>query len=135
MLKYVSVQAAIVAAMVMLVVFMSIGNAHAGSMKVVSGEFTGASDHVTSGNVSVVEKDGNMMLVLAPDFSLDGAPDPKLGFGISGEYDPKGKVAHLKKKSGSQEYMIPAGIDVSKYDEIYVWCEKYSVPLGVAKLK
>lgn len=107
----------------------------AGEMKVSSGVFSGASDHVTAGGVSVIERDGDMILVLGADFSLDGAPDPKLGFGLNGKYDGASKVAHLKSKTGAQEYMIPEGVDVSQYNEIYVWCEKYSVPLGVAMLK
>jgi len=27
------------------------------------------------------------------------------------------------------------GVDISKYNEIYIWCDKFSVPLGVAALK
>lgn len=107
----------------------------AGSDVVSSGTFRGASNHATSGGVSIVKTADGTVVILAQNFSLDGAPDPKLGFGKDGKYDSAAKVAHLGKNEGRQVYEIPAGIDVTKYNEFYVWCEKYSVPLGVAALK
>lgn len=101
---------------------------------IASGTFTGASSHVTTGSVSVVKTADGMSVVLGSDFSLDGAPDPKVGFGKSGRYDSKSQLAHLQANSGEQSYPIPASITVSDYDEIYIWCEKFSVPLGVAKI-
>ena len=101
---------------------------------IASGTFTGASSHVTTGSVSVVKTADGMSVVLGGDFSFDGAPDPKVGFGKSGRYDSKSQLAHLRANSGEQSYPIPASVTVSDYDEIYIWCEKYSVPLGVAKI-
>ncbi len=109
--------------------------ANAASSVIAQGTFTGASDHVTTGGISVIKTANGAVLVLEGDFSLDGAPDPKLGFGKNGKYDAKSKIAHLGKIKGLQVYKIPASIDPSKYNELYVWCEKFSVPLGVAKLK
>ncbi len=109
--------------------------ANAASSIITQGTFTGASDHVTTGGISVVKTESGAILVLESDFSLDGAPDPKLGFGKDGKYDAKSKIAHLGKIKGLQVYKIPASVDPSKYNELYVWCEKFNVPLGVAKLK
>jgi len=97
-----------------------------------SGTFTGASSHVTSGGVSVVKTTDGLQVILGKDFKFDGAPDPKVGFGKSGKYDIKSQLAHLKKNSGEQRYSIPDSLDISGYNEIYIWCEAYSVPLGVA---
>lgn len=109
--------------------------AQAGSKVVSTGKFTGASKHVTTGGVSIVKTDSGTLVILEKDFSLDDAPDPKLGFGKDGKYDPASKVAHLSKKTGLQVYIVPASVDTSQYNEFYVWCEKFSVPLGVATLK
>jgi len=100
-----------------------------------TGNFTGASDHITTGTVNVVQKDGEYVVVLGPDFSLDGAPDPKVGFGTAGNYDIKAQLGHLDSNTGEQSYTVPADLNIEGYDEIYIWCEKFSVPLGVAKIK
>lgn len=99
------------------------------------GQFAGASDHATSGGVSVVQTDAGVVVVLEENFSLDGAPDPKVGFGKDGVYDIKSQLSPLAANTGRQSYPVPATIDTSKYNEVYIWCEQYSVPLGVAKLQ
>ena len=99
-----------------------------------SGEFRGKSGHAASGGVSVVKTAQGVAVVLGPDFKFDGAPDPKLGFGKNG-YVKSTQFSILKSNSGKQTYDIPATIDPADYTEVWVWCEKYSVPLGVATLK
>ena len=74
------------------------------------------------------------LVVLEPDFKFDGAPDPKLGFGKDG-YLKSTQFSDLKSNRGTQTYDIPATIDPADYTELWVWCEKYSVPLGVATLQ
>lgn len=98
------------------------------------GTFVGASNHITTGTVAIVESDGGYEVVLGEDFSLDGAPDPKLGFGTDGQYDDSTTFAILENLTGSQTYELPASIDPSAHNEFYIWCEKFAVPLGVAKL-
>ena len=98
-----------------------------------SGSFAGRSDHETTGTASIREIDGGYVLVFGDDFSLDGAPDPVVGFG-DGEYVAASKVAALQNKTGRQAYRLGADFDPAAYDEVYVWCEQFDVPLGVAAL-
>ena len=109
----------------------SVEAAQAGS----KGSFKGRSRHVTSGGVTIVKSGSGYSLKLAKNFSLDGAPDPWLGFGSNGRYSKKTTFAVLKKNKGAQTYKIPASVDISKFNEVYVWCKKFGVPLGVAKLR
>ncbi len=111
----------------------SIASANAGET-VSKGSFEGRSDHITTGNVEIVKAhDGSYKVILADNFSLDGAPDPKIAFGKDGV--DKGTIfAPLKNKTGKQEYIVPASINPANFNEIYIWCEKFSVPLGVASL-
>lgn len=109
--------------------------AQAGSKVVSSGKFVGASNHVTTGGVTVIKTDSGTIVMLEGDFSLDGAPDPKVGFGKNGSYDSKSQIAHLANDKGLQIYQVPASVDAKGYNEFYIWCEKFAVPLGVAKLK
>ena len=98
------------------------------------GTFKGASNHVTTGMVELVTENGQTFVRLKPNFTFDGAPDPKVGFGSNGKYDGKSDLGALKSNSGEQRYAVPASLDISGYNEVYIWCKKFSVPLGVAKL-
>ncbi len=102
---------------------------------VASGTFSGLSDHVTTGGVAILATASGYLVVLEKDFSLDGAPDPKLGFGKDGKFVAGTLFSPLRENNGAQIYVLPADVDPSTFDQIYVWCEKFSVPLGVASLR
>jgi hypothetical protein len=99
-----------------------------------TGSFSGASGHETSGAVAVVKTAEGWEVHLKDDFAFDGAPDPWVGFGKSGKFAPATDFYRLRVNSGAQVYKVPADIDPATYDEVYIWCRQYSVPLGVAKL-
>lgn len=99
-----------------------------------NGTFSGLSDHATTGSVSVVKEGDSYVIVLGDDFMFDGAPDPKVALGKDGKYDPSTLIELLRSNSGTQSYQVPAGIDVESFNEVYIWCEKYSVGLGVASI-
>jgi hypothetical protein len=109
-------------------------SAAAVSKVVLSGKFEGRSNHDVSGGVSVIKTSSGYLVVLEKDFSLDSAPDPKLGFGNNG-YEASSQFSKLKSKTGEQVYALPAKINPVSYNEVWVWCEKHNVPLGVAKMK
>ena len=100
-----------------------------------NGTFTGASDHITTGGVTVVKTaDGGAVVILDSDFSLDGAPDPRVGFGKDGQYVDTSDLGALNNNNGLQVYIVPASINVDDFNEVYIWCLKFGVPLGVAAL-
>ncbi|MEX0306496.1 MAG: DM13 domain-containing protein [Ruegeria sp.] len=100
-----------------------------------NGTFEGRSNHVTTGSVKLV-KDGDRYIVeLGQDFSLDNGPDPRVAFGKDGTYAPDSKLGALLHLTGKQSYAVPPTMDVSAYNEVYIWCEVAGVPLGVASLK
>lgn len=97
------------------------------------GTFHGQSGHKAQGRVEIVTHGGKTTLDLLDDFVFDGAPDSKLAFGNNG-FDQSTVFTKLNSNSGKQIYEVPAGIDASAMNEVWIWCEQYSVPLGVAKL-
>ena len=107
------------------------GAALAGGAK---GTFEGRSKHVTSGSVKVVKSGDRYIVELGDDFSLDGGPDPRVAFGKDGKYDPDSKLGALLHLTGKQQYAVPPTMDVSKYNEVYIWCDVAGVPLGVAAI-
>lgn len=96
-----------------------------------SGSFTGDSNHVTKGKVTV--KNGK--IILEDSFWFDGAPDPRVALGKSGKFTKGTDFAVLKKNAGKQTYSIPANLKDSDFDTVVIWCRKFSVPLGHAKIK
>ena len=100
-----------------------------------SGTFTGASDHITTGGVTVTKNaDGTSTVTFDASFSLDGAPDPRVGFGKDGKYVDISDLGKLKQLNGAQSYIVPASLDIDDFNELYIWCLKFGVPLGVATL-
>ncbi len=106
---------------------------NAESSVLAAGRFEGRSGHTVSGGVTILKTDSGYVALLESDFSLDGAPDPKLGLGKDG-YQASTQFAVLRSEKGLQAYELPANIDPTSYNEFWVWCEKFSVPLGVARL-
>ncbi len=98
------------------------------------GTFEGRSKHITSGSVKLVKNGDRYIVELGDDFSLDGGPDPRVAFGKDGSYDPDSKLGALLNLTGKQSYAVPPTMDVSGYNEVYIWCEVAGVPLGVASL-
>ena len=94
------------------------------------GMFSGRSRHETKGWVEVTDR----TVALQRDFSLDRAPDPVVGLGNNGRYDPATFMGELVSKKGASSYAIPDGIDASAYNEVYIWCRAADVPLGIAKI-
>ena len=99
-----------------------------------SGSFEGKSGHKASGGVSIERTGGRWFVRLADDFRLDRAPDPRVALGRDG-YDASTLLGRLKSRSGSDRYLLPDSIDPAKYNEVWLWCEAFSVPLAVARLK
>ncbi len=112
----------------------SVATNAAATSVVQAGVFEGRSDHITTGGVSILKTSSGYVAVLEGNFSLDGAPEPSLGFGKDG-FVKTTEFTPLKSNNGLQVYEIPASINPADFDEFYVWCSKFSVPLGVASLK
>ena len=98
------------------------------------GNFSGRSDHITTGQVSLERTANGYQIRFAADFSLDGAPDPVVALGNGETYVAANKLGVLKNKTGAQVYQLPANFTPGQFSQVYVWCEKFSVPLGVADL-
>lgn len=100
-----------------------------------SGTFKGAKGHTTTGSVTVTEKGGKLVIKLGSNFSLDGAPDPYVSLGNGSRPVKGGTAGVLAKNKGSGTYSVPANATTKGAREVVIWCKKYAVPLGVAKLK
>lgn len=90
--------------------------------------FKGINGHTVTGTAEIA---GNTVNLLA-DFVFDGAPDPKIALGNDGTFDPATLSGDLKSDAGASSYELPAGVNPDNYNEVWVWCEQFSVGLAVA---
>jgi len=44
-------------------------------------------------------------------------------------------LGRLRAFKGSQNYPVPAGVDLAKYDSVVIWCEQFGVLISPAALK
>ena len=130
--KWIVIPATVLAviAIGMAVCFTVFNASHAAEPGVIQGE----GGHKASGHFEILQDGAVTKVVLKDDFSLQDAPAPRLAWGKDG-YKRGTIFATLAKFKGAQEYTVPAGTDLSRYNEFWIWCEKFDVPLASAKLK
>jgi hypothetical protein len=71
--------------------------------------------------------DVHVVLVRGEDKALDGEI-------VKGELDNV-KLGTLKGNQGDQNYDLPAGADLNKYQAVAIYCERFHAIFGVAKLE
>lgn len=107
---------------------------HVGALTTIRGRFSGRHGHRVSGGVTI-ESSGDVAVIrLDGDFRCDGSPDPVVGLGRDGQYDPATLMGRLRHLDGAQDYTLPCGVDLADYNEIYVWCRAFALPVGVARI-
>ena len=95
--------------------------------------------HYGKGRVTVYQD----LLHLESDFEV--GPGPKFHVYLVPEKNitPSTNVAklmyvdlgRLKAFKGSQNYPIPAGVDLARYETVVIWCEQFGVLVSPAPLK
>lgn len=90
--------------------------------------------HTGSGNVSVIQVGDKHIIRFEENFDVANGPALVVGFGKDGEYVKGSDIAPLKGNIGSQNYELPPGVDLSQYNEVWIWCKAFSVGFAKAKL-
>lgn len=105
------------------------------AMILTQGTFVGLARHTAEGQASVVQVGEKYYVRFEDDFRVTNGPDLFVYLGKNDEYDPATRLGRLKGSMGGQNYEVPAGVDVSEYNEVWVWCRAFSVPFGKAVLQ
>jgi Electron transfer DM13 len=101
------------------------------------GTFVGVNDgiHNAEGQAKVIQLiDGSNFLRLE-DFRSTNGPDLYLYLSTDKSASDFVNLGRLKGNVGDQNYAIPDGTDLSKYDTALIWCQAFSVLFGSAELK
>ncbi len=102
-----------------------------------AGTFVGVNDgiHNSEGQVKVIKlSDGSNFLRLE-DFRSTNGPDLYVYLSADKSNSDFVNLGRLKGNVGDQNYKIPEGTDLSKYDTVLIWCQAFSVLFGSAELE
>jgi len=94
--------------------------------------------HTGKGDVSVYSR----TVFLGENFEVGPGPDfhvylvPKADIGSSSDVADTMYVdlGRLRAFKGSQNYAIPAGVDLKKFPSVVIWCQQFSVLISPADL-
>lgn len=104
---------------------------------------TSASDFVKKkynikGQWKIVEENGQTLIRFSKDFKTKSGPDLKVFLSPQAISEVTGKTAtneaillgKLKSNKGTQDYIIPAGVNLVGLSSVLIHCEAYSVLWG-----
>lgn len=98
-------------------------------------------DHETSGTASLVADDGRYYVRLE-EFSTENGPDLFVYLSAASasadgrEYaEDFVDLGRLKGNLGNQNYLVPEGTDLERYDSVVVWCRRFTSAFGSAPLE
>ncbi len=104
---------------------------------VYAGTFVGVDDgiHNAEGQAKVINlSDGSNFLRLE-DFRSTNGPDLYVYLSTDKGNSDFVNLGRLKGNIGDQNYKIPEGTDLSKYNTALIWCQAFSVLFGSAELR
>lgn len=102
---------------------------------IAQGIFAGLAGHNGEGTAKLLKIGEKYYIRLEDDFRVTNGPDLFVYFGKDGQYAASARLGALKGNEGGQNYEVPAEIDPSQYNEVWVWCRAFSVPFAKAILK
>lgn len=109
--------------------------------KIQEGEFEKGSFNI-NGQWKIVEEKGQTIFRLSDDFKTKSGPDLKLFLSPKTVGTVTGRTAkenairlgELKSNRGTQDYVIPANIDLSQFGSVLIHCEAFSKLWGGANI-
>jgi hypothetical protein len=92
--------------------------------------------HSASGRARVVRlASGARKLTLSDGFQIDPGPQVRVYLATDATGKTYKDLGALKGSKGTQQYKIPAGTSLSRYDTVIFWCVPFSVSLASADLR
>jgi Electron transfer DM13 len=112
-------------------------NATTTSSKIRTGSFIGAGDgfHNAEGLAKVIPLGDGNSVVRLESFKSTNGPNVHLYLSTDKTASNFIDLGRLKANNGNQNYNIPHGTDLSKYNMVLIWCKDFFVLFGSAELK
>ena len=94
----------------------------------------GSDGHHAAGKVSLGMGMSNNYKLTLSDIKVDKVPDGYVYLTKNGDRMHAVVLGTLKQFSGTVFYELPAGVNPEEYDTLLIWCKKFNVEIGRAKL-
>jgi hypothetical protein len=101
-----------------------------------TGTFMGIGDgfHKVEGVAKVIQLGSGAEILRLENFKATNGPDLYVYLSEDKSASDFLNVGRLKGNMGNQNYEIPAGTDLSKYNTVLIWCRAFSFLFGSAQL-
>ena len=105
--------------------------------KIIMGSFIGSGDgfHNAEGLAKVIPLGDGSSILRLENFKSTNGPNVHLYLATDKAASNFIDLGRLKANNGNQNYNIPNGIDLAKYNMALIWCKDFSVLFGSAQLK
>jgi hypothetical protein len=102
-----------------------------------SGQFMGAGDgiHNAEGMAREISLENGKQFIRFENFKVTNGPDLFVYLATDKSASDFVDIGRLKANNGNQNYEVPEGTDLTKYDAVLIWCKAFSVLFGSADLK
>ena len=102
-----------------------------------TGSFIGVGDgiHNAEGEAKIIPfQDGDNNILRLEKLRVTNGPDLYVYLATDKTASDFVNIGKLKANNGNQNYDIPAGTDLTKYDTVLIWCRPFSVLFGSAEI-
>jgi hypothetical protein len=98
--------------------------------------------HETTGTATLYRRPDGARVLRLQDFRTSNGPDVRVYLVAAADVRDEATVTGgqfvelgaLKGNVGNQNYEVPAGLDLSRYRTVTIWCRRFSVNFGSAPL-
>jgi len=106
------------------------------SAELPSGTFVGSGDgiHEAEGDVLSLKLEDGSQYVRFENFKSTNGPDLYVYLATDDQASDFVSLGLLKGNVGNQNYEIPEGVDLSKYNKVLIWCKAFGILFGSAEL-
>lgn len=115
---------------------LSVATMSASSNETLIGNFVGAGDgfHNAEGVAKIIQLADGTDILRLENFKATNGPDLYVYLSTDKTNADIVNLGRLKGNIGNQNYLIPAGTDITKYNTALIWCRAFSVIFGSAQL-
>jgi len=101
--------------------------------------------HSTSGRATIYQKEDGSLLLRLTNFKTSNGPDVHVILIAASDANDDAnflksntervELGKLKGNEGDQNYVIPKGTDLSKFQTVSIYCERFNANFGAAPLE
>lgn len=115
---------------------LSVATMSASSNETLIGNFVGAGDgfHNAEGVGKIIQLADGTDILRLENFKATNGPDLYVYLSTDKTNADIVNLGRLKGNIGNQNYLIPAGTDITMYNTALIWCRAFSVIFGSAQL-